>query len=62
MEGGAKVVAQGGCVEGSLLLGGICVDLAANALDVIDDLAGGIVLCAFEDAMLDVMRHAILVG
>ena len=26
------------------------------------DLAGGIVLCAFEDAMLDVMRHAILVG
>ena len=56
------MVAQGGCVEGGLFFGGIGVDLAANALDMIDDLAGGVMLGAFEDAMLDVVRHAVLVG
>ena len=29
---------------------------------MIDDLAGCVVLSAFEDAVLDVMRHAVLIG
>ena len=56
------MVAQGGGIEGGFLFGGIGVDLAADALDMIDDLAGGVVLCAFEDAVLDVVRHAVFIG
>ena len=62
MKGSAEVLAQGGRIEGGFFLGGIGIDFATDTLDVIDDLAGSVVLRTFEDAMLDVMRHAVFVG
>ena len=56
------MIAQGGSIEGGLLFGGISVDLATDSLNMIDDLTGGVVLGAFEDTVLDVVRHTILVG
>ena len=60
VEGGAKVIAQGGCVEGGFLLGGIGIDLAANALDMIDDLTGSVMFSPLEDALLYVVCHDVL--
>ena len=56
------MLAQGCCIKRSLLLSGVSIDFATNALNMIDNLTGGVVLGAFEDAMLDVVRHAVLIG
>ena len=61
MESGAEVIAQGGSVERGFFFGSVSIDFSTNALNMIDDLAGGVVLSAFEDTMLDVMRHTIFV-
>ena len=62
MKRGAEMITQSSRIECGLLFGGIGIDFTTDALNVIDDLAGGIMLSSLEDAMLDVVRHAVLIG
>ena len=56
------VLRQNSSVERRFLFGGISVDLSADSFYGMDDLPRGMVGSSFEDAMLDIVRHAVLFG
>ena len=56
------VFGKDGCIKSSLLFGRIGVNLSSDAFDGVDDLPGGVVSCAFEDSMLDIMCHSVFFG